>query len=69
MARYEAVYDHGIGVPIMEFSGNQKDVIRKAKSYGVSYRARYLTIYYGSSNKCLGSWRYKNGKWYREEGM
>ena len=66
MAIFEAVYNFGIGYPVVNFEGNVKDVVKKAKEWGKYNGAKNLALYYGRSTKSVGHWKLKNGRWYRE---
>ena len=69
MATYDIVYDYGIGVPVMTMTGNQKDVLKRAKEYvAFSYpHVKRFTIYYSNSTRSIGHWVRKGSKWYKEQ--
>lgn len=66
MAIFEAVYNFGIGYPVVNFEGNVNDVVKKAKEWGKYNGVKNLALYYGQSKKSVGHWKLKNGRWYRE---
>ena len=68
MATYDIVYDYGVGVPVVTVTGNQKDVIKRAKEYATyNYpHVRRFTIYYSNSTRSIGHWVKKGSRWYTE---
>lgn len=69
MATYDIVYDYGVGVPVVTVTGNQKDVIKRAKEY-VAYNyphVRRFTIYHSNSTRSIGHWVKKGSRWYTEQ--